>query len=194
MAVHCVNMAGDTCTCHGRRQLHTECKKLIPLCEHGSFEAIGCVGEVGLVEHENFDKYEMRIRVKFRAEEELQTLSSHRQVRYISVTPLVHGCKMRYISVTPLVHGCKMRYICVTPLLHGYKMLYICVTPLIHGYKMRYICVTLQVHGGKRRYICVTPLVHMHYVYALRICMHYVYVCTTYMYALHTLCSIIFYV
>ena len=32
-----------------------------------------------LVEHENFESYEMRIKVKFRAEEALQTLSSHRQ-------------------------------------------------------------------------------------------------------------------
>eukprot|EP00240_Pyramimonas_obovata_P000067 CAMPEP_0118947068 /NCGR_PEP_ID=MMETSP1169-20130426/45317_1 /TAXON_ID=36882 /ORGANISM="Pyramimonas obovata, Strain CCMP722" /LENGTH=1143 /DNA_ID=CAMNT_0006893203 /DNA_START=136 /DNA_END=3568 /DNA_ORIENTATION=+ len=44
-----------------------------------SFAAIGCVGELGLEEHENFESYEMRIRVKFRAEEALQTLSSHRQ-------------------------------------------------------------------------------------------------------------------
>eukprot|EP00238_Polyblepharides_amylifera_P012271 CAMPEP_0196576178 /NCGR_PEP_ID=MMETSP1081-20130531/5501_1 /TAXON_ID=36882 /ORGANISM="Pyramimonas amylifera, Strain CCMP720" /LENGTH=1016 /DNA_ID=CAMNT_0041894717 /DNA_START=240 /DNA_END=3290 /DNA_ORIENTATION=- len=44
-----------------------------------SFEDIGCVGEVSLQEHQDFDKYEMRIRVKFRAEEQLQTLSSQRQ-------------------------------------------------------------------------------------------------------------------
>lgn len=44
-----------------------------------AFAAIGCVGELDLVEHDDYDKYEIRVKVKFRAEEALQTLSSHRQ-------------------------------------------------------------------------------------------------------------------
>mmetsp|Transcript_23777 Transcript_23777/g.45213 ORF Transcript_23777/g.45213 Transcript_23777/m.45213 type:complete len:1077 (-) Transcript_23777:248-3478(-) len=44
-----------------------------------SFREIGCVGELTLQEHEDFDKFEMCVWVKFREEEPLQLLSSHRQ-------------------------------------------------------------------------------------------------------------------
>ena len=51
-----------------------------------SFERIGCAGEVQLYEEEDpetglldFDKFAMHIKVRFRAEEELQLLTAHRQ-------------------------------------------------------------------------------------------------------------------
>jgi len=44
-----------------------------------NFAEIGCAGEVHLQEDEDFDKFEIQIRVKFRAEEELQILTSSRQ-------------------------------------------------------------------------------------------------------------------
>jgi len=44
-----------------------------------SFSDIGCAGEVMLAEHEDFDKYGIEIKVKFRDTEELQALDSHHQ-------------------------------------------------------------------------------------------------------------------
>lgn len=51
-----------------------------------SFERIGCAGEVQLYEEldettglEDFERYAMHIKVRFRAEEQLQLLTAHRQ-------------------------------------------------------------------------------------------------------------------
>lgn len=51
-----------------------------------SFEKIGCAGEVQLYEEfdpetgqEDFDKYAIHIKVRYRAEEGLQLLTAHRQ-------------------------------------------------------------------------------------------------------------------
>ena len=44
-----------------------------------SFEKIGCAGEVKLHEDDDFDKFAIHIKVKFREEEQLQLLTAHRQ-------------------------------------------------------------------------------------------------------------------
>eukprot|EP01119_Soliformovum_irregulare_P024779 TRINITY_DN8979_c0_g1_i1.p1 TRINITY_DN8979_c0_g1~~TRINITY_DN8979_c0_g1_i1.p1 ORF type:complete len:435 (+),score=139.36 TRINITY_DN8979_c0_g1_i1:323-1627(+) len=40
---------------------------------------IGCAGEVGLIEDEDYDKYSIQIKVKFRDEDPLQALNAHTQ-------------------------------------------------------------------------------------------------------------------
>ncbi|KAI0030174.1 P-loop containing nucleoside triphosphate hydrolase protein [Vararia minispora EC-137] len=44
-----------------------------------AFERIGCAGEIELTEHEDYDKWAITIRVKFRDNEQLQQLTAHRQ-------------------------------------------------------------------------------------------------------------------
>jgi len=43
------------------------------------FDEIGCSGEVQLQEHEDFDKYGIAIRVKFRQSDKLHNLNAHLQ-------------------------------------------------------------------------------------------------------------------
>jgi chromosome segregation ATPase len=44
-----------------------------------NFSQIGCAGEVSLGQHEDYDKFSVQIRVKFRETEELQQLTGTRQ-------------------------------------------------------------------------------------------------------------------
>lgn len=67
-----------------------------------NFRDIGCAGEVALVQHEDYDKFAVQIRVKFRNDEELQPLTANRQSGgERSVCTILYLIALQGVTVTP---------------------------------------------------------------------------------------------
>ncbi|KAI9737881.1 MAG: Structural maintenance of chromosomes protein 5 [Cirrosporium novae-zelandiae] len=124
-----------------------------------SFEMIGCAGEVSVDKADDFDQWAISIKVKFRAEEELQILDSHRQsggeravstIFYLMALQSLARCPFRVVDeinqgMDPrnerMVHGRMVEIACEE---RGCQ--YFLVTPkLLNGLryhpKMRVMCV-----------------------------------------------------
>eukprot|EP00879_Flechtneria_rotunda_P030740 GHRR01033413.1.p1 GENE.GHRR01033413.1~~GHRR01033413.1.p1 ORF type:complete len:1070 (+),score=417.49 GHRR01033413.1:424-3210(+) len=67
-----------------------------------NFSQIGCAGEVLLGQHEDYDKFSIQIKVKFREEEELQLLTAQRQSGgERSVSTILYLIALQGVTVTP---------------------------------------------------------------------------------------------
>ncbi|KAF6257582.1 hypothetical protein COO60DRAFT_1219288 [Scenedesmus sp. NREL 46B-D3] len=67
-----------------------------------NFAQIGCAGEVLLSQHEDYDKFSIQIKVKFREHEDLQLLTAHRQSGgERSVSTILYLIALQGVTVTP---------------------------------------------------------------------------------------------
>ncbi|WIA31719.1 hypothetical protein OEZ86_002595 [Tetradesmus obliquus] len=67
-----------------------------------NFAQIGCAGEVLLSQHEDYDKFSIQIKVKFREHEDMQLLTAHRQSGgERSVSTILYLIALQGVTVTP---------------------------------------------------------------------------------------------
>ncbi|KAJ1922364.1 Structural maintenance of chromosomes protein 5 [Tieghemiomyces parasiticus] len=67
-----------------------------------AFDRIGCAGEVALARHDDFDRWGVEIRVKFREHEKLQTLTGQRQSGgERSVSTILYLMALQKLAVAP---------------------------------------------------------------------------------------------